>query len=341
MSEPTEYDLQQDQRIIPLEEILSQAAEPPTGDEFSYPVVGQGWSASMWSWMTLGQGSGLLDVGGRPYWLRDFNNATNTARLSVSTTVGTANAILRGYFHELSQDVAVSLPMPSGATITYHICLTFDPRNEKNAEGPISVETYSGTPPKTFGRHHLVLWTVQRSANQLLTDAVVMQVRQKVAPTITVDTEGQRDLLDLNGLLWGTMCLVSETGEMYRAGGSGEDVGGPNMWLSLTSPAWTDSTSNVHQQNPGSAMPAWRRIGDRVEFKGRIRQASGTAYQAGNDYTPIPNAPDVGIGGRWAGGCNSRNQPVMLWGNRGSKPVVVSNTTSPWIELSGLSYYWK
>lgn len=341
MSEPTEYDLQQDQRIIPLEEILSQAAEPPTGDEFSYPVVGQGWSASMWSWMTLGQGAGLLDVGGRPYWLRDFNNATNTARLSVSTTVGTANAILRGYFHELSQDVAVSLPMPSGATITYHICLTFDPRNEKNAEGPISVETYSGTPPKTFGRHHLVLWTVQRSANQLLTDAVVMQVRQKVAPTITVDTEGQRDLLDLNGLLWGTVCLVSETGEMYRAGGSGEDVGGPNMWLSLTSPAWTDSTSNAHQHDTAGSAPSWRRVGDRVEFRGRIKQASGTPYQAGNDYTPIPNAPDVGVAGRTTGGCNGRGDPVFARFFRGAKPVVVSNSTTPWIDLTGLSYYWK
>ena len=50
MSVPSEYDLTQDALIAPMRDILLTAAEPPSGPEFSYPVVDQAVSSSMWQW---------------------------------------------------------------------------------------------------------------------------------------------------------------------------------------------------------------------------------------------------------------------------------------------------
>lgn len=219
--------------IQQLQDLVSSAAEPPSGEEFSYPVVDQAVSSSMWQWITMGVGSGMIDTGGNPYNLVNLSNATNTAQISVSGSTGTANAILRGFFHQLSANKTISLPMP-GSTTTYHICLTFDPRNENDVLGPVSVEVYSGEPPTTFNRHHIVLWTVRRQPNQLLTDAEFTSMRPRVAPTLLVEWPSR--LPRPEAMPWGTLCFAHATREWYMAVGSTSGSGGPTEWRNLSQP---------------------------------------------------------------------------------------------------------
>ena len=325
-----------------VEQIMPYFDPTPVEDDavqHSWPRLDRGLS-DVQDMMRFQHLYGILDRGGRPFWLRDLDNTTNTAVLTVSTTTGTAQSTIRGAFHTLREDLTVELPMVSQPE-TQWVVDEYDPIRAEEGGDPIVSKVVRGDLDYSQGKDYVIHWEVPRRPNQLLTDVVPIAHRPRVAQRIVVAGEANLPRLPNPGILWGAVAYVHTTGEEWMARGvtAADETAG--RWENITSPEWINSTSNVHQQNPGAAMPAWRRVGDRVEFKGRIRQSSGTAYQAGNDYTPIPNAPDVGIGGRWAGGSNSRNEPVMLWGVRGSKPQVVSNATSPWIELSGLSYYWK
>ena len=338
---PTDYDLIQDSRILGVETILSNAAEPPSGGEFSYPVVGQAVSSSMWQWITRGQGDGIIEVGGWPYRLTDLDNASNTGTLTVSTVTGTANAVVAGFFHQLSESMTLSFPMPSSGTVTYHVCLTHDPREENTADGPVSVQVYSGTPPTTFSRTHVVLYTVRRSANQLLTDATVERFRPRVAPVLVVASEDH--LGDPKQRLWGTLAVAHQTREWFMAMGSDADVGGPTEWRNLTSPEWTQSTSTAHVWAGHGERPAWRRRGDIIELKGRVRQSSGSAYSPSNaGYTLISNSPTFN-NGPLLGGADSNSNPVRRNSvNSDGRPTFIPvGSSASWIDLTGYFYYWK
>ena len=340
MSVPSEYDLTQDALIAPMRDILLTAAEPPSGPEFSYPVVDQAVSSSMWSWITLGMGSGILDAGGRPYWLTSLDNATNTATLTPSTTIGTANALIRGFFHQLSESLTVSLPMPSSGTITYHVCLTYDPREESSAGGPISVQTYSGEPPSTHGRHHIVLWTVRRTANQLLTDAEVQTVRPKVTPRIAADSLAAAP--DPSSQLWGTVLFVADENAEYRAYGSSEAAGGPTSWRPLTARPWVASTSSGYVSAGGSvASPGYRVVGDRVELRGRIRRSNGSIFYPNNAYNIIPNAPTPSVGTAMNSGSDSSRHPLQCARAAGGTLEIYVKHQTPWVDLAGCFYYLR
>lgn len=276
MSEPTSYDLVQDDRILAVEDILSNAAEPPSGAEFSYPVVGQAVSSSMWQWVTKGVGNGIIDLGDGPYTLTGLSNATNTGVLKPGTG-GTANAIVEGFYHQLSEDMTVSLPMPSSGTTTYSVCLTHDPRNNDSAGGPISVQVYSGTPPTTFGRVHVVLWTVRRSANQLLTDATVERFRPRVAPAIYVWDEAHKP--DPAQQLWGALCVVGSTGSIYRATTASEAGGDSDTraWVPLTDVFLRGDNAAYEYVGHGAKIGSTR-IGQMVVMEGRVRRAGGAIF---------------------------------------------------------------
>ena len=284
MSEtPSLYDLTQDALIGPMRDILLTAAEPPSGPEFSYPVVDQAVSSSMWQWITMGTGSGVIDIGGEPYNLVGLDNGTNTARLVVSYVSGTANAIVRGFFHQLSDDMTISLPMPASGTTTYRICLTYDPRNEAEAEGPVSVQVYTQDPPSTFGRIHVLLWTVRRQANQLLTDASVMSHRARIAPTLLVSSRER--LPEPSDMPWGTMCFNHQYGEWFIASGATAANGGPTSWRNVTSPAWSTGADTGNYVWPGHGhRRSIQRVGNTRRLRGRIARANGAAFTPGNSY---------------------------------------------------------
>ena len=279
MSEtPSLYDLTQDALIGPMRDILLTAAEPPSGPEFSYPVVDQAVSSSMWKWITKGVGNGVIDLGNSPYTLTSLDNATNTGVLKTGTG-GTANAIVEGFYHQLSEDMTVSLPMPSSGTTTYRVCLTHDPRNGDSAGGPISVQVYAGVPPTTFGRVHVVLWTVRRSANQLLTDATVERIRPRVAPVIYVWAEDHKP--DPAQQLWGTLCVVGQTSEIYRSANLSEagESGEGRAWVNVTSPPWATYSDTPTYRYPGHGYRrAIQRQGVTRRLRGRIERVSGQSF---------------------------------------------------------------
>ena len=278
---PTDYDLIQDSRILGVETILSNAAEPPSGVEFSYPVVGQAVSTSMWQWVTKGVGNGIIDLGDSSYWLRNLDNATNTARLVVGSR-GTANAIVEGFYHQLSEDMTISLPMPSSGTTTYYVCLTYDPRNESSQAGPISVQVYSGTPPVSFNRVHVVLWTVRRQANQLLTDAVTERFRPRVAPVIYVWEESHKP--DPAQQLWGSLCVVGKTGSLYRSADESESGGssGVRAWVPMSDVALRGDTDFYVYAGHGARIGSTR-IGQMVVLEGRVVRAGGSMFDASTE----------------------------------------------------------
>jgi len=237
----------------------------------------------MWQWITMGTGSGVIDIGGEPYNLTELTNGSNTAKIAVSYVSGTANAIVRGFFHQLSQDMTVSLPMPSSGTTTYRICLTYDPRDEKKAAGPVSVKVYTQDPPSTFGRIHVLLWTVRRQANQLLTDASVMSHRARIAPTLLVSSRDR--LPEPSDMPWGTMCFNHEYGEWFMASGATAANGGPTRWRNVTSPGWSEAGDTSYYVWPGHGhRRSIQRIGNTRKLRGRIARANGAAFTPGRSY---------------------------------------------------------
>lgn len=283
MSEPTTYDLVQDTRIKGVEDLVQTTYTPFQGPEFSYPVVHQPMDDEMWQQVTLGVGSGLLDVGGRPYWLRDLSDVTDTGKLTVDTTTGTAQAILRGFYHRLNQDLTLSFPPVSQKTV-YQVVLEYDPLRHKEPGGPIRVRVLTSL-DWSGGKHYLPLWDVERNPSQLLSDAKVTQKRPKISPTIHVDYP--ESMPDPRTQLWGATCYIrygDEAGATYVADGGSEETGGPTRWRELT----TVTTIG----KPSTDTYLWE--DGRLERDGKKRRAYGRVRRAGgSDFTPTSNGFQV------------------------------------------------
>lgn len=245
-------------------------------------------SSEEWRSVTLGIGNGVLDRGGQPYWLKNLDNASRTAQLTPSTTTDDAEAILDGFYHYMDSAVSVDLPMPAVPT-TYRVTLEYDPLDHRNiVSGPVKVRTYAGEPDTTQGKNHIVMWEVDCQPNQLLTDAVVRQVRPKIAPTITVDTRAQ--LPAAKSVLWGTLVHVHETRELLFAWGSGAD-GAPTGWASLTNPTPTViAPHSWNLQYPNDPISG-QLIGGRVHLSGKTIRPNDAAYTVRAEGWPVCTLP--------------------------------------------------
>ena len=247
--QPSAYDIIQDHRLDALDELVHPYYQPPSEVEHSFPVVGQGVSADMYQQMSLAQGDGILITDGSesPYILTGMpggnseTNATNRMILKVATNTGRAEAVIGGFYHVLYQDMQIDLPPVSTGT-TYIIALTYDPRREEEENGPIRVEVHTNVLPRTHGRKHIVLHTVQRQPNQLLTDATRQMHRQYIAPTIVVN-RGEAGLPDSADVLYGTLGVTRNTGgsgEIYAGTGSIYESRGTYGWQNLFVGEWVD-----------------------------------------------------------------------------------------------------
>ena len=275
MSEPTTYDLVQDTRIQGVEDLVQTSYTPFQGPEFSYPVVHQPMDDEMWQSVTLGVGSGVLDTGGHPYWLRDLSDVTDTGKLTVDTTTGTAQAILRGFYHRLTQDMTLNFPPVSQKT-TYHVVLEYDPLRHKEPSGPIRVRVLTSL-DSSGGKHYLTLYRVTRTPSQLLTQATVERVRPRVAPTIYVWDETHKP--DPEKQLWGTMCFVGKTGSIYRATDAADagEEGEGRAWASVTDPDWVEYGDTPTYKWPGHGpRRAIQREGKKRRLRGRVARVDGS-----------------------------------------------------------------
>lgn len=344
MSEPTTYDVIQDTRIKGVEDLVQTTYQPFQGPEFSYPVVHQPMDDEMWQQVTLGVGSGLLDVGGRPYWLRNLSDVTDTGRLTVSTTTGTAQAILRGFYHRLTQDLTLSFPPVSRKTV-YQVVLEYDPLRHKEPGGPIRVRVLTSL-DWSGGKHYLPLWDVERDPSSLLSQAKVTQRRPKIAPTITVDRWENRP--PEHSQLWGTRLLLSHSddrGREFIAWGSSDETGGPTDWVPVNGLVWRDLTLSGGRTYPGHGLkPQYAVTPQGVLFRGRIARTSG-------DFTSTSSGWPLG----WPSGLYEERpffvfQPVAGSGNTSPSLGRISNNsgslelftqqTMGWIDLGGVVGYW-
>lgn len=308
MSEPTQYDLVQDARLDAHERLITPQDRERYGIEYSFPVVGQKVSDDEFQQMMLSTAAGILDQGGRPFWLKNFDDASRTAQLTVSTTTKDAKAAINGFFYRLVQDMSVSFPMPSTLT-TYHVCLAYDPLGHSRPEGPISVQVYAGPPPYRSGLLHVELWDVECKPSQLLSDAKVTQKRPKISPAIHVDYP--ESMPDPRTQLWGATCYIRhgrEAGATYVATGSSEETGGPTRWDNLTSPSWTDIRQGTAFTPAQNKPPQYRYNGGFLEFRGYFDyvknyptdSATQVGWTAQGDTFPFFAVPVAANNGRYA-----------------------------------------
>ena len=256
-------------------EALLEDAPVQDMDEMSFPIAEKALNSLQWQAVSVATGSGIADRGGRPFWLRDLSNTTDSARLTVSTTTKTAEASIMGFFFQMKKDVQVPLPPVSSPT-TYHVGLEFDPTKLKDEAGPIRRVVHKNTIPYTGGRIYLPFWEVTRKPNQLLSDAKVTQKRPKISPTIHVDYP--ESMPDPRTQLWGATCYIrygDEAGATYVADGESEETGGPTRWRELT------QVRTVGKDNTGTYVWAGARLereGKKRRAYGRVKRANGTEF---------------------------------------------------------------
>ena len=277
MADPTLEELQQ--QVDELKSLITTQYEPPSGIEYSYPVVNQPMSDEMWQNVTLAMGNGVLDMGDGSYWLRGRDNVSDTAIIDPGRS-GKAHAILRGFYHSLTESKTINLP-PVTSTTVYYVVLCYDPVGHNEAGGPITLRVVTSL-DRTQGKHYLVLWTVTRKPNQVLTAATVQRFRPRASPVMYVWSEDQKP--DVNSVLWGSMLIVGQTNNIYRSESrvGDDDQSEGAEWKSLTSGSWTNPGDTDAYVWPGHGYRrGWRRFGDTVELRGRVARSNGASFVNG------------------------------------------------------------
>ena len=189
---PSNYDLIQDGRLDDLESLITADHQPPEGTEYSYPVASQGITQEQFRTMMRAAGKGTFVASseeGAQVAYRLHTHATdsetnqrNTLILRPPTGSRKAESVSNGFFHVLTEDMELPFPAVTTAT-TYHVTVTYDPRLFKTT--PLKIEVYPGTPPTSNGRDHIVLFTVQREPNQLLSQATITTKGAWISSVVT------------------------------------------------------------------------------------------------------------------------------------------------------------
>lgn len=243
MAEPTAYDEIQDGRLDDLESLITAEYQPPEGTEYSFPVANQGITQEQFRLMNLGQANGVIhgDNGvvndnpnstGYRYYLDGHSsdsetNQRNTLILRAGTS---AEAIVEGFYHRLTEDM--ELPFPAVTTTTlYRVTLTYDPRKFKTS--PVNIEVWNGEPPTAHGQIHVLLHTVERKANQLLSQATITRFRQYTAGLVSVQNSSQ--LPDVDSVPAGTLAVPSST---EATGIYVRSNTGPRRWMNPVAGPW-------------------------------------------------------------------------------------------------------
>lgn len=226
----------------------------------SYPVVEKPVSAAQWSTMARAGGDGIIDRGNYPFWPGTVNSANNTIVLQPSRyktasapTSGAqvAEAALSGFYYRLTSNETLTVPAVSSTT-TYRIALCYDPLREAEIGGPIRLGVFAGNLDKTQGKTYLVLWQLERKANQTLLDAwnATKQARRCwIAPNITVSEVA--DLPTDSETLVDTRAYVRVTGETWRAAVSAT---GEVSWALIAQPVNPDVAAATWDATPNTLV---------------------------------------------------------------------------------------
>lgn len=280
MAEPTNYDLIQDGRLGSLESLITAEYEPPAGAQYSYPIANHGITQDQFRQMNLHTGDGVVvtDEGHHSFYLEPHNsdaetNARNTLLLKVSRETGRNEAILAGFYFRQTEDIELPFPAVTSTT-TYYVTVTYDPRKFKTE--PLRVEVWAGDPPRANGQRHIVLHTVVRQPNQVLSQAVREMHRQYVSPVISVH---HRDRLpEPTDVLYGSIAVKANqtVGGVLRPG-TGElwESRGQYGWSNLLVGPWHQVTLQGGWRH-GSTPVQVRRVPGGAQMKGIADGRSAT-----------------------------------------------------------------
>src|SRR5699024_5635115 len=156
----------------------------------------QGITQEQFRLMNLGQANGMIhgnngtvndspNSTGYRYYLEghatDYEtNQRNTHLLRAGTS---GESIVAAFYHLLTEDMELPFPAVTKTTV-YHVTITYDPRDFKTS--PLKSQVYPGEPPTSQGRIHVLLHTVERRPNQLLSQAKITRYRQYTAGLLSV-----------------------------------------------------------------------------------------------------------------------------------------------------------
>ena len=342
---PSDYDLHvQNPRLDELESLITAEYQPPEGVEYSYPVANQGITQTQFRNMMRALGKGTItqhnsDTAQSSYRLEPHasdaeTNQRNTLLLRPAPTFNQAETASNGFFHVLTE--AMELPFPSVTSkTTYYVCVTYDPRKVKT--DPLKIEVYPGTPPTSEGRDHVVLFTVTRSPNQLLSQAPIGRINHWLGNVI--NAWSYNELPDPTTVEYGTLavCLIP----------SSERDTGPELYSSRGVHGWIP-VYDEEVVNP-TLVNEWEHYSAFGAFKGRVSR--GRVYLQGTIRRGI-----------WSSGRNIARLPRAAWpsrtcflsvnrsgdgvipdiriNNRGEINIsaVRDSSTPSWVNFDGVSY---
>jgi len=258
--------------------------------ETSFPIKEQPLTDLQWGQVTLGMGSGIVSTGGDPYGGESRDNATNTFTFRLGAN-GMAQAIVSGFYHRIDGDTKVSIPAVT-ATTTYYVGLTYDPTKHAAASGPVSI-TVTTAKPSGSGKVYLPMYEITRTANQLLTDAAIKDMRVFVSPSLTL--KAGATLPPASDMLTGTTCMNPTTGTVWRV-----DNG---AWVPANAP-WVVSPASTagwaYDMFTGGIEVRYRSDGKRLATANSVymrRTAAGTFTQGSAWMTHATFIPEDLRGG--------------------------------------------
>ena len=335
MAEPTAYDLEQDSRIESLESLITAEYQPPEGTEYSFPVANQGITQEQFRLMHLGQANGIIhgdngvvndnpnSTGWRYYLDNHESDAETNQRNTKILRAGTsAESIVEGFYHRLTEDMELPFP-PVTTTTVYHVTITYDPRDFKT--NPVRIQVYPGEPPTSHGRVHLLLYTLERQPNQLLTQATVTRYRPYTAGLLSVQNRNQ--LPDPAQYPAGTVVIPSADGHgiYVRRNGALEWVN-PLAHLADAPGTWYNVRNIYGPYTQDSSTPLMaRHFPGGVQLAGRLRSADGFSgsLSSGRELFQLP-----------AGMNPTRQRVAFGWAANDARAIRFLAKTNGYLEIS-------
>lgn len=215
-----------------------------TDAETSFPVTNKPLTADQWNSVTSGIGNGTLDMGIGDYNMV-FDNSTDTVTIRPPEAYPRYyHLVVGGFYHRLHDPVTLSIP-PVKVSTRYNIVACMDPGRADTK--PVELKVAPSPLDRSGGKQYVILATVDREPNKVLTDSVIRRTKPRITPHAEVE---QWDALpDPEDFLIGTKIHVASTSSTYR----NAQVKGARQWVR------TSGTSTMAT----GWMPGW-------QFRGSI-----------------------------------------------------------------------
>lgn len=266
-----------EQQIADLRSLITTDYQPPSGPEYSYPVVNQPMSDEMWVHLAKAWGSGVISYGGSPYRIGNVNDVDNTLTMYAADDEGReSGAVLEGFAHRMTSSVEVPVEAVTTAT-DYVLGIQYDPLREGN---PLKVGCFKRPLDVTSGKKYIPLWEGTRNPSSVLSTVVWNTARSRIAPTTTVSRARYLPDPSHSGLMWGTLCWTYRDKEWHQLQWATED-GGEMVWVNISDPGWeTVGYGNTYTYPGHGSAKAIRREPHRRTLRGRWSISSGKDFIA-------------------------------------------------------------